>query len=112
MKIACFDSKRHDREFLSKAAGARPEDEWIYFENRLTIDSAEQARGYDAVCVFVHDALDRVTIEKLADLGVRLIALRCAGFNNVDLQRPRSSACVSFACRPILPTPLPSMPSA
>ncbi len=85
MRIACFDSKRHDREFLSRAASTRPEDQWVFFENRLTIESAEQSRGFDAVCVFVHDSLDRATIAKFAGFGVKLIALRCAGFNNVDL---------------------------
>jgi D-lactate dehydrogenase len=91
MRIACFDSKRHDREFLSRAASTRPEDQWVFFENRLTIESAEQSRGFDAVCVFVHDSLDRATIAKLAGFGVKLIALRCAGFNNVDL--PAAEEC-------------------
>jgi D-lactate dehydrogenase len=85
MRIACFDSRRHDREFLGRAAERRAGDEWVFFENRLTRETVEQARGFDVVCVFVHDAVDRATITSLKRLGVRLIALRCAGFNNVDL---------------------------
>jgi D-lactate dehydrogenase len=56
-----------------------------YFEPRLTHETVSLAAGYDAVCVFVNDQLDRYVLEHLADGGVRAIALRCAGFNNVDL---------------------------
>jgi D-lactate dehydrogenase len=85
MRIACFDARRYDREFLLRAAQQRPDDEWVFFENRLSSDTAEQARGFDVVCVFVHDRVDKPTLERLAQQGVRLVALRCAGFNNVDL---------------------------
>ena len=55
-----------------------------YFNSRLTIESANLAKGYDAVCIFVNDEAPREVIEILAEGGVKLILLRCAGFNNVD----------------------------
>lgn len=57
-----------------------------YFDARLNIDTVSLAAGHDAVCVFVNDILDAAVIKKLSELGVRAIALRCAGFNNVDLK--------------------------
>ena len=57
-----------------------------YFEPHLTKDTAKLADAHQAVCVFVNDTVDKSTLEKLASLGVKFIALRCAGFNNVDLQ--------------------------
>ena len=59
--------------------------ELVYTEARLAADTAALARGYPAVCIFVNDVADAKTIDNLADVGVKLIALRCAGFNNVDL---------------------------
>lgn len=82
MRIGVFDAKSFDRRFLSAAAR---EGEWSYFESRLTPTTAELARGFDVVCCFVHDLLDRSVLERLAEHGTRLVALRCAGFNNVDL---------------------------
>ena len=57
-----------------------------YLEARLNADTARLAEGSDAVCIFVNDNADRTTIDRLAEVGVRSIALRCAGFNNVDLK--------------------------
>ncbi|EKC60560.1 D-isomer specific 2-hydroxyacid dehydrogenase, NAD-binding protein, partial [human gut metagenome] len=54
--------------------------------SHLNADSAVLAEGSEAVCIFVNDEADAAAIARLADLGVRLIALRCAGFNNVDLR--------------------------
>ena len=59
--------------------------ELTYLEPRLTAETARLAEGFPAVCVFVNDQLDRATLERLAAGGTRLVALRCAGFNNVDL---------------------------
>lgn len=85
LKLAFFDAKPYDREYFEKAnAGGRIEIK--YFSMRLGPDTAPLASGYDAVCAFVNDVLDRETAELLAAGGVRLIALRCAGYNNVDLQ--------------------------
>lgn len=84
MTCAVFDTKPYDREFLTLAAagtslGLR------FLEFRLGPDTILPAEGADSVCVFVNDKVDRATIEALAGMGIRHIALRCAGFNNVDL---------------------------
>jgi D-lactate dehydrogenase len=60
-----------------------------YYKERLTLDTVELAKGKDAVCVFVNDELTSDVIDKLVENGVKLIALRCAGFNNVDLKAAR-----------------------
>jgi D-lactate dehydrogenase len=81
--VAVFDAKPYERPFLDSAAG---EDLALhYFENRLGKETASLARGFPAVCVFVNDKLDAECLTQLAEGGVRLVALRCAGFNNVDL---------------------------
>lgn len=84
MITAVFDTKPYDREALQSASGnAGPE--WRFLEFRLTKDTAPTARGARAVCVFVNDQVDRPCLEVLAAQGVKLVALRCTGFNNVDL---------------------------
>ena len=86
MRVAIFSTKSYDRRFLddaNRAAGAAHE--LTFLETRLDADTAELARGATAVCGFVNDRLDAPALERLASLGVRLVALRSAGFNNVDL---------------------------
>jgi D-lactate dehydrogenase len=87
MKIAVFSAKSYDREFLEAANGGRHE--LAYFDVRLGENSAALAQGHEAVCAFVNDRLDRATLAALASQGVRLIALRSAGFNHVDLPAAR-----------------------
>lgn len=85
MKIAFFDTKPYDLvEFtpLEKQYGY----DIKYFDNHLNADTASLASGFDVVCAFVGDSLDAAAIEKLHEAGVKMIALRCAGYNNVDLQ--------------------------
>lgn len=84
MKIAFFDAKPYDISSFEKFAEER-NIKIKYYETKLNADTAELARGADCVCVFVNDSLDKETVDKLYDDGVRLIALRCAGYNNVDL---------------------------
>lgn len=84
MKVAVFSTKTYDEEFLRRA-GERSGHEIEFFEARLIAQTAPLAGGFPAVCVFVHDKLDRRVLEVLAGNGTRLIALRSAGFNNVDL---------------------------
>lgn len=82
--VAFFDAKSYDHESFK-----RFEDEDIsirFFENKLNADTVSMAACCDGVCVFVNDTLDRTVIEKLAEYGVGIIALRCAGYNNVDLK--------------------------
>ena len=81
--VAVYDTKSYDREFLGRE-GADTID-WRYHEYRLGLDTLHAARGAQAVCVFVNDDASRPVLEELAGLGVRLLALRCTGFNNVDL---------------------------
>lgn len=83
MKIAVFSAKKYDREFLSAANASRHE--LRFFEPHLSEETVGLAAGFDAVCVFVNDQVNAAVIAPLHSLGVRLIALRCAGYNNVDL---------------------------
>lgn len=85
MKVAVFSTKAYDRQFLS-AVNSSTQHELVFFEPRLNRDTAILAAGFPAVCVFVHDRVDAPTLELLASQGTHLVALRCAGFNNVDLQ--------------------------
>lgn len=82
--VAVYDTKPYDRESLARVEGAETID-WRFLDFRLGPDSVQAAAGAQAVCVFVSDDAGRPVLEKLAGLGVRLLALRCTGFNNVDL---------------------------
>ena len=84
IEVAVYDSKPYAREFLAAAGGKKIR--WHFHEFRLSAQTALAASGAKAVCIFVNDKADAECINKLADLGVKLIALRCAGFNNVDLK--------------------------
>jgi D-lactate dehydrogenase len=81
---AFFDTKPYDRNYFEHAPGAEKL-RMQFHEFRLNTETVAIARGADVVCVFVNDRLNRPCIEALKAAGVRLIALRCAGFNNVDL---------------------------
>jgi D-lactate dehydrogenase len=86
MKLAVFSTKAYDRSFLSAAnaaAGHRHEIE--FFETHLDVSTAALANGAQAICAFVNDHVDQPTLDALFRQGTRLVALRCAGFNNVDL---------------------------
>ncbi|MBV9392746.1 MAG: 2-hydroxyacid dehydrogenase [Verrucomicrobia bacterium] len=82
--VAVFDTKAYDREYLSRASGSADID-WHFHEFRLEPETALAAKGALAVCIFVNDTANREVLERLAHAGVRLVALRCAGYNNVDL---------------------------
>jgi D-lactate dehydrogenase len=84
MRLAIFDTHRYDREAL-ETANARFGHAFTFFEPRLTLQTAQLAAGFPAVCSFVNDRLDAATLEELYAGGVRLVALRSAGFNHVDL---------------------------
>lgn len=84
MKIAFFSTKSYDRtHFESKIEES--EHSITFFEDALNLQTARLVSGYDAVCIFVNNPMDEPLIEKIADLGVEVIALRSAGFNHVDL---------------------------
>ena len=83
VKVAVFSAKNYDREFLAAANNSRHE--FRFFDLHLNEETVGLAARFHAVCVFVNDHVDGAVVAKLAALGVRLIALRCAGYNNVDL---------------------------
>jgi len=86
MDVTVFSTKAYDRRFLNEANGAVGSPHRLrYLEPRLTLESAPLAGGETAICVFVNDVLDRAVLEVLAAGGTRMIALRSAGFNHVDL---------------------------
>lgn len=82
MKIAFFSTKSYDREFFNRYVTTH---EIVYFEAPLNHQTVNLANGCTAICVFVNDKLDAGVITELKKAGVKLIALRCAGFNNVDI---------------------------
>ena len=84
MKITFFGTQPYDRESFDRA-NERYGFEFNYHRSHLNGNNALLAQGADAVCIFVNDTADAGTIRQLAGMGVKLIALRCAGFNNVDL---------------------------
>jgi D-lactate dehydrogenase len=84
VRIAVFSTKPYDRRFLEEEA-ARQGHELTFFEAPLRAQTASLAHGHTAVCPFVNDTVDREVLEQLAASGVRLVTLRSAGFNHVDL---------------------------
>lgn len=85
IKIAFFDSKEYDKKLFNEY-NEKYGYQITYLESRLNKETAPLARGFDVVCIFVNDIVDKDTIKILKECGVKLIALRCAGFNNVDIK--------------------------
>lgn len=83
--IAFFDTKPYDRESFNRFIDTEKYS-FRFFENKLNKDTAGMAACCDAVCAFVNDSIDRDVIDALEKYGVKLIALRCAGYNNVDIK--------------------------
>jgi D-lactate dehydrogenase len=83
VRVAVFSTKPYDRQFLDLANAGRHELD--YLDARLTAATAPLARGASAVCLFANDRADAEAVRSFAEVGVQLIALRSAGFNNVDL---------------------------
>ena len=82
--IAFFDAKPYDRESFDRLNGGRYDIR--YFETRLTAAALPLARGCDAACAFVNAEIDRAVVEGLVAAGVKVLAMRCAGYNNVDFK--------------------------
>lgn len=82
MKIIFFSTQPYDREYFERH---NKQHDLTFLEAPLNMQTAELAKGYHAVCVFVNDQVTEQVIAALAGLGISIIALRCAGFNNVDL---------------------------
>lgn len=85
MKIAFFDAKPYDKPSFEKY-GQEKGIKFKYFETKLNEDTVDLAKGFDGVCAFVNDTINDVVIDKLNEMGVNVLALRCAGFNNVDMK--------------------------
>lgn len=88
MKIAFYDTKPYDRASFDKYK----EEYGIsfkYFETKLNEDTAELSKGFDGVCIFVNDTVNSVVIDKLYDMGVKQVYLRCSGFNNIDMKHAK-----------------------
>ena len=83
MKIAVFSTQKYDREFLSAVP---TEHKFVFFEAQLNNDTVNLTQGFDGVCIFVNDHADSEIISELKNNGIKVIALRCAGFNNVDVK--------------------------
>ena len=82
--IGFFDAKPYDRRWFDRLKGDDMEIQ--YFEGKLTASTVKVAQGMDVVCVFVNDTVDREVLDALFGYGVKLVALRCAGYNNVDFK--------------------------
>ena len=85
IKVALFDAKAYDRPSFERFA-AMHDMEFRFLETKLNEDTVALAKGYDAVCVFVNDTVNAAVVDKLYEYGVKLIALRSAGYNNVDVK--------------------------
>ncbi len=85
MKIAFFDTKPYDIPSFEKY-GSEHGIAFKFYETKLNEDTVELAQGYDGVCVFVNDTVNASVIDRLCEMGIKFIALRCAGFNNVDMK--------------------------
>ena len=85
MKTAVFSARPYDREFMS-AANAKAAHRLCFFDAALGLETCALAAGHEAVCIFVNDTADAGVLEALAAGGTRLVALRCSGFNNIDLK--------------------------
>jgi D-lactate dehydrogenase len=88
MKVAVFSAKKYDREGFSQWADSSLQ--FTYIDSRLSSDSAKLAAGSHAVCVFVNDDLNAAVLQQLSEMGIEMVALRCAGFNNVDLDAAKA----------------------
>lgn len=86
MKILFYDTKEYDKESFESVSSNYPELDIDYLEAELAAKTAPLAEGFDAVCGFVSSEIGRKTLEILHKKGVKLVLLRCAGFNNVDLE--------------------------
>ena len=90
IEVSVFDTKPYDRSYLVQADSSRRID-WKFHEFRLSVETASVANGSRVACVFVNDLVDAHCIQALRQIGIELLALRCAGFNNVDLAMAKSS---------------------
>ena len=85
MRIAFFDAKPYDKPSFDRF-GKENDITFKYFEAKLNEDTVELAHGFDGVCAFVNDTVNAAVIDRLVELGISTVAMRCAGYNNVDMR--------------------------
>lgn len=85
MRIAFFDAKPYDKPSFDRY-GQENGITFKYFETKLNEDTVELAQGFDGVCAFVNDTVNAAVIDRLVELGISIVAMRCAGYNNVDMR--------------------------
>lgn len=85
MKILFYDTKKYDKKFFLKE-NENHDFKITFLENKLNLETAELAEGYSVVCCFVNDSIDKDVIDMLVKMGVKLIALRCSGYNNINIK--------------------------
>ncbi|MCC5450212.1 2-hydroxyacid dehydrogenase [Rheinheimera sp. UJ51] len=88
MKVAVFSAKKYDKEGFSQWAD--PSLQFHYIESRLNLEHLKLAQGCHAICAFVNDDLSAPVLEQMSVMGIEMVALRCAGFNNVDLDTAKA----------------------
>ena len=86
MKVAVYSAKKYDIESFSKVALSYPDIEYKYYDVPLSLDTVPLANECEAICIFVNDKCDKEVVDALYKAGIKLICLRCAGYNNVDLE--------------------------
>ena len=84
IKMAFFDAKPYEIEAFKK--WSTDDIQIRYMEHKLNAQTVDSAKGCDVVCAFVNDTIDGEVLEELQKLGVKLVAMRCAGYNNLDLK--------------------------
>ena len=89
MRILFYDTKKYDRDSFEKVTVKYPEIEIEYTDTDINSKTANLAKGYKAICAFVSSDVGKETIDCLSKNGVELVLLRCAGFNNVDLEEAK-----------------------
>lgn len=89
MKVGIFSTKYYEREYLDRY-NTGGKHTLTYFDASLNSSTVSLADGFDAVCVLLTDKIDKETIDKLASLGIKLIDLRSAGFDNIDIQAAKA----------------------
>ena len=110
MKILFYDTKSYDREFFEKLLPSYPGIEIKFIEANIHEETAALAHGYDAICAFVNADLGAPVIEELHRQGVKLILMRCAGYNNVDLETAARYEIQVHVFQVILRKQLPNTP--
>ena len=90
MRILFYDTKSYDKESFENKRNEYPDIQIEYLKSELSPNTAKLAKGYDAICAFVSSDVGTQTIEVLHECGVKLILMRCAGFNNVDIEKAKA----------------------